>query len=342
MSDIDTPGTGLYMLAASNDQRDKYFESDDLLPVHTNIYIPSDPNGVATASGKVVDIADELVIIFDRTEAGDYPFDEIVLSFQSHPSAGNYVKVWSISSTCARMLEMATAGKIRHSIILPQVVIKLPMWMVSDYCREVPGPTKFDSCRTGTFTYGNSISVEVIGSSTPFTLGVHATMISNKQQRKALCSTNRKIPIDRWDENHTVYGAPSVEVLDVEIIIPEPEPTTKVRFLNHSNGVATDFMFGAFDINGEPIPIKYLRGFHGSGIELFSVNTSQLQLKSGNNTPNSYLYSHLPGKINIGRLGDVYWEVEFFTPQTYASIYVYPRIWNQLMFIDKTVGLRFN
>lgn len=201
-----------------------------------------------------------------------------------------------------------------------------------------------------------------------YTLGAHIVLYPT-DTRKTLCRISRDISIDRWVENH--LSIPLSTNSPKELIVPsrvitestqecsidgeeiktnqpqtvlvtESQGELKIQFPVRAEGIMTDILFGAYNQNRESIPIKYLRAKQGD-TEVLAINTSQLLLCSKTelqNTKNTYLYSHLPGKLNLSKL-QLTWEVEFFSPQSQVSIYIYPRTWNILRFVDRQAGFIF-
>lgn len=332
MSSQNIAGVGLLILQAATDAFDPYFEGQESpVSVHGNIQISPNDEGIVVMSCKMIDRIDDLYLVFDPTDE-NYPFEGIALNIGGLP-------VWGITAKCAQLLN-EVSGPPASSISPQELIIRLPLWLSKEYYSNHPAPEKMaKECASPYFTYGLTMIVQVDGARVPFKLGAHVSVLSNKP-RIAAMALNKEVPIDRWAGNQYTYDALSSLVLDTEIILPPSDPVTSIKFANTSASIATDILFCAVDIAGEPIPIRTLRALRKDGTELLCVNTSLLRLDGGHSSPNGYLYSHLPGKLNLGRL-DLDWEVEFFTPVTFATMFVYPRIWNILRFADKAVDLKF-
>jgi len=317
------PGTGLLFHEGAKGEMDKYFEfPDNPAPLHSNIYIEADETGVATLNCKYIDKIDDLFLIFDKENGDDkLPFEEVSLILPDG------TVIWRITSNCLTMLEEANAIKKRTDD-LPQTIIRLPLWLSKAYDSHLAVPERFRKARQiPLITHGMNIGCHVKSHCIKgYTLGAHVIIMSN-ENRKIAFSLPREVPVDIWEEDH--------HVLDVK---NEVDNFLTMKFPSKAKLVLTDILFAAFDINGKYIPIKYLRAFHGPN-EILSINTSQLQYTS--KLSPVYLYSHLPGKLCLSRL-NLSWQIDFITPQSYASAYVYPRTWNILMFADKTAGLKFS
>jgi hypothetical protein len=303
---------------------------------HKTIYIKSDESGKTVIHTEAIDYIRDIFIIFDwepitTGKIPDHtvcPFESVELSITDKM---NETKVWSITGECLHRL----ADIVPLKTSSPQIVYRLPLWLSKHYISSLKQSERIYNILYFTDNLQHTLQVKTKTPNARYTVGIHSELVSHDLRRRLRTAPTDRA-IDQWQENRYTTAVDS-------------EQTVRISFPANLKHLCTDILFWA-DSRGCPIPIKYLRLFHrnssdpGCVSEILAINTSQLILThpDTNKQAGVYLYSHLPGFLDVAKL-NLTWEVELFQayhPQ--VTIHICPRIWNIMRsVVDHRVSLQF-